>query len=241
MYPKHSRDRALLLAEERIQNPGARTRGDIRSYEHHVGTWACTMLSKHFQDDFLITPEMFTYGTNKKPDFTIEKYYEEAKDKSKYHAVYELKKQDGGYLDKALEQASLAISQLCDKTDGSIEMFVIVQRGMEIGFFEYLSYTSMMDEAGILQFASCVPLTYVHKDLIFRKDEAKDAIMQLKARLPDSVQTLVYGQSGRRSTDSLARADEIDTPCVFNLKMQKDEIDFLFHYIATQKPRKMED
>jgi hypothetical protein len=70
--PSYSRERALLLAEERISQPSATFKPT--SYEYLVGTWACTMLSKHFEDDFLITPEMFTRGTNKKPDFTIEKY-----------------------------------------------------------------------------------------------------------------------------------------------------------------------
>lgn len=237
--PSYSRERALLLAQERISQPSATFKPTC--YEYHVGTWACTMLSKHFEDDFLITPEMFTRGTNKKPDFTIEKFCEDKEDKSKFHAVYELKKQGGEYLDRALGQAANAISQLCDVDEGWIEMFVIAQRGMEIGFFEYLSYTNMMEDAGITHFKSCVPLTYLHKDLLFGNDEAKSAIEQLSANLPDTVMPLVYGHPGRKSTESLAEADEIDTACVFNLATHKDEIDFLFHYIATQNPRKMKD
>lgn len=106
-------------------------------------------------------------------------------------------------------------------------------------FFEFLSYTDMMEDAGITHFKSCVPLTYLHKDL-FENDEAKSAIEQLSANLPDTVMPLC-GHPGRKSTESLADADEIDTPCVFNLATHKDEIDFLFHYIATHNPRKMKD
>lgn len=116
-------------------------------------------------------------------------------------------------------------------------MFVIAQRGMEIGFFEFLSYTNMMEDAGITHFKSCVPLTYLHKDLLFGNEEAKFAIEQLSANLPDTAMPLVYDHPGRKSTESLAEADEIDTPCVFNLAIHKDEIDFLFHYIATRNPR----
>jgi hypothetical protein len=130
---------------------------------------------------------------------------------------------------------------LCDVDEGCIERFVIAQRGMEIGFFEFLSYTDMMEDAGIAHFKSCVSLTYLHKDLLFENDEAKSAIEQLRAHLPDTVMALVYGHPGRKSTESLIEADEIDTPCVFNLATHKNEIDFLFHYIATQNPRKMED
>ena len=241
--PRYSRERALLLAEERISQPSATKKKDFKPtpYEYHVGTWACTMLSKHFGDDFLITPEMFAKGTHKKPDFTIEKYCEEEDDRSKFHAVYELKKQGGEYIDRALGQAANAISQLCDVDKGWIEMFVIVQRGMDIGFFEFLSYTNMMVDAGITHFRSCVPLTYLHKDLLFGHEGAKSAMEQFIAALPVTVNRLLYDHPGRRSTGSTAEADEIDTPCVFNLELHKDEIDFLFHYIATQSPRKMED
>ena len=199
------------------------------------------MLSKHLGDDFLITPEMFTRGTNKKPGFTIEKFCMDKQDKSKFHAVYELKKQGGEYLDRALGQAANAISQLSDVDDGWIEMFVIAQRGVEIGFFEFLSYTDMMEDAAITHFKSCVPPTYLHKDLLFENDEAKSAIEQLSAYLPDTVMPLLCGHPGRKSTESFADADEIDTRCVFNLATHKDEIDFLFHYIATHNPRKMKD
>jgi len=242
-FPKHSGKRALLLAEERIRYPSESAKRDFKPtpYEYHVGTWACTMLSKHFDDDFLITPEMFAAGTNKKPDFTIEKYCEEEHDKSKFHAVYELKKEGGEYFDRALKQAANAIGQLCDVTVGWIEMFVIAQRGMSIGFFEYLSYPTVMEDHGITHFKNCVPLTYLHKDLLFENEEAKSVIERFSAHLPDTVTPLLYDHPGRKSTDTTAEADLIDTPCVFNLELHKDEIDFLFHYIATHSPRTIED
>ena len=114
---------------------------------------------------------------------------------------------------------------------------------MEIGFFEFLSYTNMMEDVGITHFRSCVPLTYLHKYLLFGNDGAKSAIEQFSAHLSgtDTVKPLLYDHPGRKSTGSTAEADEIDTPCVFNLELHKDQIDFLFHYIATQSPRKMED
>ena len=98
--PSYSRERALLQAEERISQPSATFKPTC--YEYQVGTWACTMLCKHFTDDFLITPERFARGTNKKPDFTLEKFCMEKQDKSKFHVVYELKKQDVEYIDRAL-------------------------------------------------------------------------------------------------------------------------------------------
>jgi hypothetical protein len=241
--PRYSSERALLLAEERINHPSETGKKHFKttSYEYLVGTWACTMLSKHFSDDFLITPEMFVIGTNKKPDFVIEKFCEEEEDRSKLHAVYVLKKKGGDYFDRALVQAANAITQLCDFNEGWIETFVIVQRGMEIGFFEFLSYTSMMEQAGITHFKSCVPLTCLHEKLLFGYDGAKSEIEQFSAGLPNTVMPLIYGHPGRKSTDSMAEADEIDTPCVFNLEIHKYEIEFVFHYIATQSPRSMED
>ena len=234
-FPRHSKDPALELAEERIKFPST------RSFEYVVGTWACTMLCKCFTHGFLITPERFTRGTNKKPDFTIEKLDRNEPNGSKYHAVYELKKREGEYFDDALTQAADAIREVCDISGGSIEMFVIIQRGLQSGFFEYLSYVDLMEKKGIPHFKGCVPLTYLHENLVFDNKEAQSAIEKLSSNLPEEVLTLVYGQPNRKSTDSTVEADEIQTPCIFDLDYHKEEIDFLFHYIATYKARSLEE
>jgi hypothetical protein len=94
---------------------------------------------------------------------------------------------------------------------------------MEIGFFEFLSYTDMMEDAGIAHFKSCVSLTYLHKDLLFENDEAKSAIEQLRAHLPDTVMALVYGHPGRKSTESSIEADEIDTRTLERWRISQKE------------------
>lgn len=234
--PKHASELALRLAEERIQSPA-----NNKPYEHHVGTWACTMLSRHFTGDFLITPEKIENQSKKRPDLTIEKLNENVPNVSVYHVAYELKKKDSEeQLYDALNQVTKAIGQISEE-EGSVEMFVIVQRGMELGFFEYFSYKNMLDEEDIENFKGCVPLTYKHKSLLFVEEEAEKKLSEIIKNLPSDLSHLISKPLRRKSSDTLNEADNIQTLCIFNLNIHKNEIDSLFHYIATFSPRKMED
>ena len=240
--PNHSSEPVLLLAQERIIFPSVTSNQKSIHYEHQVGTWACTMLAKHFGPHaYLITPEMFIHGTNKKPDFIIEKYCEQERDKSKFNVGYELKKQGGEVFDKAVSQVSNAISQLHDIQYGSIEMFVIVQRGRQIAFFDYFSYHSLLEEEGINHFKGCVPLTYLHEKLVFQNEKIKSEMENLINDLPGDVEYLVEENEKRKSSSSLTQADEIVTPCVFDLEIHSFEINFLFHYMANFHSREIKE
>ena len=59
-YPRYSLEPIIELAQKRISHPKA-LEGKVTHYEHHVGSWACTMLARHFNTkDFLITTPTFT-------------------------------------------------------------------------------------------------------------------------------------------------------------------------------------
>lgn len=233
--PQFSRQKVLQLAEERIE---ASENAKNESYEYYVGAWTCSMLARHFQEDFLITPEMFNRQTNKKPDFTIEKYDETTK-KLVLHTVVEIKKARGDYLEKALEQVIEAIQFTGDEIDQH-ETFVVIQRGLKIGFFEFFTfYHDDLNKRDIDHFRGCVPLLFYNKHMT--EDEAPHpGIQKMRDNIPEGVERLLTRQTKEVPSELLDDADSLQTPCIFDLKKHKDEIDLLFHHMATSKYRSVD-
>jgi len=67
-HPNYQATPALQFAETRILNPPEGTQ-----YEHHVGSWACTMLGQVFNGPgWIITPEKTNPTSGKKPDLMVE-------------------------------------------------------------------------------------------------------------------------------------------------------------------------
>lgn len=239
LIPKYSSEHILMVAEERISNSRLT---DDKVYEYNVGSWMCTMISRHFGKDFLITPEMFNIQTNRKPDFTIEKLDQESANLTKFHAACEIKKHHGEHLEKALDQLVKAIRLICDET-GITEIFLIVQRGLEIGFFEFSPLLfEDLDEQKIDHFRGCVPLTFYNDNIISDNGVTDRLIKEMTENL-QGVKHLLY-RNTKKSNDPeieelLQDADSLQTPCIFNLEKHKYEIDLMFHHIATANPREI--
>ena len=242
----YSHEQILLLAEERIANPIGDLDKRPTVYEYHVGSWACTMLSRHLGPGFLLTPEMFNRQSNKKPDFTIERYDENAYNKTRLHAVYEIKKHGGDYLEKALNQLVNAINLTGDET-GDLEIFLIVQRGLEIGFFEFSSmFHGDLDHLNIEHFRGCIPLLHDNRHMIRGNEPSHRSIIDMSQNIPQDVVRLLNRETEttgnnmpQHKKDLLDEADLLQTPCIFNLTKHRKEINLLFHHIATTKPRKV--
>jgi len=263
--PSYHSEPALVLAKERIQHPERSTdffKGRSDSFKHQVGTWACTMLCKYFSQGFLITPCMPVVETGYKLDFVVEKFCEngvegkeEEGDKSKYHVVYVFDKQDGHSFYEALDDVDDAISELCCQDDRNIDLFVIVQVGMQIGFFEYMSDHEHSYAIDTPHFANSVPITYMNENLLFNDDDtptsegsvAKSKLIPFARNLPEHMGSLDYLHSIR--PPRLEERENFlinlrlppqpleEIPCIFHLETHKNEIEFLFHYMATHEPR----
>lgn len=144
---------SLQLAKSRIQNPP-----DRQPYEHHVGSWACTMLSMVFNGhQWIITPEKRDQNSKKRPDL-VEKL-NDAHTESFHHLFMELKSSKGDRIEEALAQV---VDEIQDTMEQTIEAFVVVQRGTKIGFFEYHNDISNLDEEEIPHFKGCVSLTQTY-------------------------------------------------------------------------------
>jgi len=127
--PFYTTSRPVRAAVDRIKTPP----GGVK-YEHHVSTWAGTMLKKVLHsDDYTLSSEVIDPNEKSKPDFLIEKL--DLNDKLVRHLYVELKKVGGDHFEKALHQATKHIQNTIEQGSEQIkECFVVVQRGLDIGF-----------------------------------------------------------------------------------------------------------
>ena len=230
----HSNDRILLLAEERI---GSSDDTNNNSLEYEVGAWLCTMLARYFQEDFLIMPESVNKQTNKKPDFAIERYDEENSNTT-LHLVCEIKRARGDHLEQALDQVIKAIRFTGDETNQH-ETFVIIQRGWKIGFFEFFTFFhGDLDDKEIDHFRGCVPLLFQSTNMTRGEGPHCLDIENMRGdNIPRGVDRLLTRPTRKEPNELLDDADSLQTPCIFDIKVHKREIDLIFRHLATGKPR----
>jgi hypothetical protein len=135
------------------------------------------MLKKVFHsDDYTLSSEVIDPNEKSKPDFLIEKLTDE--DELVRHLYVELKKVGGDHFEKALDQATKHIRTTIEEGSETVkECFVVVQRGLDIGFFEYHARQEDLDEQSIPNFRGCVSLTQVFstdQDMPYTDDDLTD-------------------------------------------------------------------
>lgn len=153
---------ALQTAIDRIKNPpivfNKKNEAVTTKFEHHVSTWACTKLHEVFPQsgDWLITPEQRDRYSNKKPDLIVERANNRTNITT--YLCMELKKEAGDRFEDALDQLANSIEESIDSQQ-IFEVYAVVQAGLKIGFFEFHSDQSNLDEEGIPHFRGFVSLT----------------------------------------------------------------------------------
>lgn len=229
--PNYCGQTSLLFCKERIKNPPsvATKKGYVpKAFEHHVGSWALTMLKSVFQgDQWIITPEKTDQHSNKRPDLVVEKVTSDTD--SKHHLFMELKAKPpvGDRIEEALAQVVHEIEETLEYT---IEAYVVVQRGTKIAFFEYHNDVSNLDEEDIPHYKGCVSLTQT-----YILNGVNSVVMN---NLPDDLDLLYHEFDHlRKETDNREEASAYSVPCVFDLDKHEREINFLFHYMANNEPR----
>lgn len=209
-------------------------------FEHYVGSFMCTMLKHVFNEDYwIITPEMSDSFSKRRPDLTVHRV---DNDRFEMHAVFEYKKRGGDRFENALNQAIDSVQESIDlkgeNNDSNFEVFIVIQRGLDIGFFEYhndrnnLDAIEQPDGVYVPNFRGATSLTQSYNNT--------NAVI-----VPDPQVKYLYYDSGaldennEKPEDQKIRmeADEYNTQCVFNLLNHKEEINKLFHHIKTQQPR----
>lgn len=229
--PDYCAQPSLQYAKQRIKNPPLSVvgkKGDVvnKHLEHHVGSWACTMVSKVFNEDhWIITPEKRDKDSKKRPDIVVE--YVNKESDSTYHMIMELKAADGERLEKALHQS---VNNIAVTMEADIEVYVVVQRGTKIAFFEYHNDISNLDEEDIPHFKGCISLTQDY--------EIQGQLASVMANKPNNLEHLYHDYKRlRKTTEVREEAAKYDIPCVFDLDQHPLEINFLFHHMANNFPR----
>lgn len=224
---------SLRSAKWRIQNPPEVHGNKViepKPYEHHVGSWAFTMISSVFHGPFwIITAEKTDTTSKKRPDIVVEEAYDDEKKEPGPYLFMELKSRTGDRLEEALNQV---VEEIAETMESSIEAYVVVQRGTKIAFFEYHNDISNLDDEGIPHFRGCISLTQSYN--IQGKEKA---VLNNK---PNDLENLYQNYDRlRKKTDLRDEAKEYEEPCVFDIGKpeHEDYINLLFHHMANKEPR----
>ena len=179
--PKYTESSGVKLALQRIKHPP-----NDKHYEHYVSTWAGSMLKSVFSDEkYTLSTEVIDPHEKSRPDFLIERLEEvfypkdnKKEEKLVRHVYVELKRVQGDHFFKALHQATKHIRKTIEEgSEVTKECFVVVQRGLDIGFFEYHSRQDDLEEIGIPNFEGCVSLTqsfHTDEDMPYTKEDLKE-------------------------------------------------------------------
>lgn len=227
---------ALRNAIYRINNPpmvfNKKNEPVQTRYEHHTATWACTKLKEIFYEDkWAITPEQRDKYTKKKPDLVVEKALDDST--FKLHMAMELKKV-GQRMEDALAQLGESLLETLDMKGNTqqneFEIYAVVQAGTDIGFFEYHSDLSNLEENNIPNFRGFVSLT---QDYLIEKK-----MTSVIFNKPSDLKNLFYNFEQLRVTNQV-RTDAINypIPCIFNLENHQQEVHFLFQHMEKNAAR----
>jgi hypothetical protein len=229
---------SLRFAKERIKNPPQilNSKGDIVNtpFEHHVGSWALTMVSSVFRGSkWIITPEMIDQNTRKRPDIVVEKLDPEGID-SRLHLLIELKSSNGDRFEDALAQV---VAEKEETLEIQTEVYIVVLRGTKIGFFEYHNDVSNLDEEDISHFKGCISLTQGYSSRA-KSDSPLVRQEPVLKNLPKDLDLLFHNHTHLKNyTDDRDDAISYKIPCVFDLDKHEKEIDYLFNHMANHEPR----
>jgi hypothetical protein len=235
-------DISLRVAADRIMHPPS------GSYEYQTATLGSTMLSKAFYDEhWAITPESRDGDkSSKRPDLIVEfafkltdnmqMQFANREDFDNYsgpmgfslHLIYEAKGLKGNRFEQALAQVT--DHQIPERYAEEQKCYVVVQRALKMGFFEYHKDIKELDRLDIQHFRGCVPLTLNYYD---SEGDWRSFFPQEDYQLPPGILPLYFDQDRLRSvkdpTISAIReeAARMKIPCVFDYSLHKKEINFI--------------
>jgi len=129
------------------------------TFEHRTGTAANSLVAHYFPlSKFTCTPEQIQDISNRKPDLSIERLCDKNENLVP-HCFVELKSVIRSNFGDILDQLHDTILYTVDLQDGGLfSAFVIAMKGTEIAFFQFYSYTSLLDEYNIEHYRGFIPL-----------------------------------------------------------------------------------
>lgn len=139
------------------------------------------------------------------------------------YLIRELKSSTGDRLEQAIAQT---VDDLAETMEDIGEVYIVVRLGIEIGFFEYHNNQTDLEEEGLEHFRGCISLT--------QDDEIHGRPSVVLSHKPNNSEPLCLEKNiASTATDKTPNlrleASNYKTPCIFDLNIHQQEINFLLH------------
>ena len=209
--------------------------------QEHVSSWAASELARHYfsNDIYTIVPEQIQVGTKKRPDFVIEKFFENNPVHLWFmpHAFIEVKSLVGKNISHIVEQLHDTVLIAMDDwgyLTGNYSAFMIGVKGTKIAFYAYHNLSSLLDDYGIFNYKGFIPLNLKIPSKLFLeingKHPLKEALYERYLRHLNTFDTNHHTLSEK----GVIGIPNIPFPHVFDLQDERhrDDIHNMFMYIA---------
>ena len=201
--------------------------------EHRTGTAANSLINKYFPlDQFTSTPEQIQDISRKRPDFSIERLQGE---NLVPHAFVEIKSLVNSNFNNIMDQLYDTILNTVDIEGGSFSVFVIAMKASKIAFFQFYSYSSMLDEYNITHYRGFIPLNQLIPAFEYMDINGTDNLIDYLKYLKKYP---VLSNSGKLSNLGVESTDKIPFPHIWDVLNEDHEnhVHELFMNMANNIP-----
>ena len=206
--------------------------------QEHVTSRVASELSRHYFGKFTIVPEQIQMGTRKRPDFVIEKFFENQSVNYWFipHAFIEVKSLVGKNISDIVEQLHDTVLVAMDDwgyNTGHYSAFMIGIKGTKIAFYTYHNLGSLLDDYGWFNYKGFIPLNFKIPEPLFLKinesHPLKEALYQRYLR-----DLNFYTNHHTLAQKGVTGITNIPFPHIFDLQnnSHKEDIHNMFVYIA---------
>lgn len=219
-----------------------RIRDGSNTLEHRTGTAALGLARNYFLvDRFAITAEQIQESTRKRPDFAIEKFLP-GKDFFP-HCFIEVKSLVNSNFYKIVDKLFYTLFITIDDYDsltGNYSVFMLGVKGTKIAFYTYNSFSSLLDDYGILNYKVFIPLNYMIPEENFLQINRRFALAETsyefyKKNHNFETNSRILNELGALPTGFFKHPHVLD---LLNEKHQ-EHIHNMFKYVVIRNPNNM--